>query len=170
VVKEIHFPHSLGLLHSTLTYYIGFKINSSEYKVMGLAPYGEPKYVDLILDNLIDLKDDGTFRLNQAYFDYCTGLTVTNRRFDDLFGAPPRQPDKELLTRKHMDIAAQHQETAQCFGLPPASPGNHRSGGNQAGHALIFNWTTQWGPTTSILVSAVLLALLILFLDISGYR
>ena len=93
VHKEIHFPHSLGFLYSAFTYYTGFKVNSGEYKVMGLAPYGEPKYKDKILDNLIDVKADGSFRLNLSYFNYCTGLTMTNGRFDDLFGAPPRKPD-----------------------------------------------------------------------------
>ncbi len=117
VVKEIHFPHSLGLLYSALTYYVGFKVNSGEYKVMGLAPYGEPKYADLILENLIDLKDDGSFRLNQACFDYCTGLTMTNARFDDLFGGPPREPDEELLTQKHMDIAASVQSVTETVML-----------------------------------------------------
>ncbi|MBT5110264.1 MAG: carbamoyltransferase [Rhodospirillaceae bacterium] len=117
VAKEIHFPHSLGLLYSALTYYIGFKVNSGEYKVMGLAPYGEPKYADLILDHLVDLKDDGSFRLNQDYFDYCTGLTMTNARFDDLFGGPPRQPEDELLVQKHMDIAASVQSVTETVML-----------------------------------------------------
>jgi carbamoyltransferase len=117
VVKEIHFPHSLGLLYSALTYYIGFKVNSGEYKVMGLAPYGEPVYADLILDKLVDLKEDGSFRLNQDYFDYCTGLTMTNARFDDLFGGPPRQPDSELLVQKHMDIAASVQSVTETVML-----------------------------------------------------
>jgi carbamoyltransferase len=107
-IKEIHFPHSLGLLYSALTYYTGFKVNSGEYKVMGLAPYGEPRYAQVILDHLIDLKPDGSFRLDQSYFDYCTGLTMTSARFDALFGGPPRQPD-ELLTQRHMDLAASIQ-------------------------------------------------------------
>ncbi|MEB8431497.1 carbamoyltransferase [Cocleimonas sp. KMM 6892] len=101
---EIDFPHSLGLLYSAFTYYTGFRVNSGEYKLMGLAPYGEPKYVDLILDNLIDLKEDGTFKLNMKYFNYATGLTMTNKKFADLFGAPARQPEGEL-TQKEMDIA-----------------------------------------------------------------
>ena len=105
--KEIHFPHSLGLLYSAFTYYTGFKVNSGEYKVMGLAPYGEPKYAKLILDNLIDLKPDGSFRLDMSYFDYCTGLTMTNERFAALFGQPVRGPD-QLLTQ-HMDVAASIQ-------------------------------------------------------------
>ena len=105
---EIDFPHSLGLLYSAFTYYTGFRVNSGEYKLMGLAPYGQPKYVDLILDNLLDLKSDGTFRLDMSYFNYCTGLTMTNRKFDQLFGGPPRKPEGQL-TQKDMDIAASIQ-------------------------------------------------------------
>ncbi len=101
---EIDFPHSLGLLYSAFTYYTGFRVNSGEYKLMGLAPYGEPRYVDLIMDNLLDLKEDGTFRLNMRYFNYATGLTMTNKKFADLFGSPARQPESEL-TQKEMDIA-----------------------------------------------------------------
>jgi carbamoyltransferase len=112
IIKEIHFPHSLGLLYSAFTYYTGFKVNSGEYKVMGLAPYGEPKYARLILDNLLDLKDDGSFRLDLDYFDYCTGLTMTNRRFDGLFGGPPRRSD-ERLTQREMDIAASIQAVTE---------------------------------------------------------
>ncbi|MGA8388692.1 MAG: carbamoyltransferase [Pseudolabrys sp.] len=108
VFQEIHFPHSLGLLYSAFTYYTGFKVNSGEYKVMGLAPYGESKYKSLILDNLIDLKADGSFRLELSYFDYCTGLTMTNERFSALFGQPVRTPDKPL-TGFHMDVAASIQ-------------------------------------------------------------
>ena len=108
ITQEIHFPHSLGLLYSALTYYTGFKVNSGEYKVMGLAPYGEPKYVQLILDHLIDLKPDGSFRLDMSYFDYCTGFTMTNDRFAELFGEPVRGPD-QLLTPFHMDVAASLQ-------------------------------------------------------------
>lgn len=108
VFQEIYFPHSLGLLYSAFTYYTGFKVNSGEYKVMGLAPYGEPKYVQHILDNLIDLKPDGSFRLDMSYFDYCTGLTMTNERFSALFGEPVRSAD-QLLTPFHMDIAASIQ-------------------------------------------------------------
>ncbi len=111
-IKEIHFPHSLGLLYSAFTYYTGFKVNSGEYKLMGLAPYGEPKFVDLILNNLVDLKPDGSFRLNMDYFDYCTGLTMTNRRFDALFGEPVRTPEK-LLTQFHMDVAASIQSVLE---------------------------------------------------------
>ena len=108
MTREIHFPHSLGLLYSAFTYYTGFKVNSGEYKLMGLAPYGEPKYSQTILDHLIDLKPDGTFRLNLDCFDYCTGLTMTNGKFDALFGGPPRQPDEPLIQR-HMNLAASAQ-------------------------------------------------------------
>jgi carbamoyltransferase len=108
IFQEIHFPHSLGLLYSALTYYAGFKVNSGEYKVMGLAPYGEPRYVQLILDNLIDLKPDGSFRLDMSFFDYCTGFTMTNDRFAELFGQPVRAPG-QLLTSFHMDVAASIQ-------------------------------------------------------------
>jgi carbamoyltransferase len=108
IFQEIHFPHSLGLLYSAATYYTGFKVNSGEYKVMGLAPYGEPKYTKLILDHLIDLKPDGSFRLDMSYFDYCTGFTMTNDRFAKLFGQPVRSPD-QLLTPFHMDVAASIQ-------------------------------------------------------------
>jgi carbamoyltransferase len=112
MVREIHFPHSLGLLYSAFTYYTGFRVNSGEYKVMGLAPYGEPRFRDLILDNLIDLKDDGSFRLNLEYFDYCTGLTMTNGRFAELFGAPARDPES-LLTQREMDLAASIQDVTE---------------------------------------------------------
>ena len=112
VVKELHFPHSLGLLYSAFTYYTGFKVNSGEYKLMGLAPYGEPRHLKTILDNLIDLKPDGTFRLDQGYFDYCTGLRMTNTRFDALFGQPARKAD-QLLTQFHMDIAASIQAVTE---------------------------------------------------------
>ena len=112
VIKEIHFPHSLGLLYSAFTYYTGFKVNSGEYKVMGLAPYGEPKYAALILDHLMDLKEDGSFRLDQSFFDYCTGLRMTNGKFDDLFGRPARQP-QERLEQFHMDVAASLQAVTE---------------------------------------------------------
>ncbi|MEM9596418.1 MAG: carbamoyltransferase [Acidobacteriota bacterium] len=102
--KELHFPHSLGLLYSAFTYYTGFKVNSGEYKVMGLAPYGEPKYVDLIYEHIIDVKDDGSFRMDMSYFDYVSGLRMTNDRFHKLFGGPPRQPESEL-TQREMDLA-----------------------------------------------------------------
>ena len=112
VHKEIHFPHSLGLLYSAFTYYTGFKVNSGEYKVMGLAPYGEPKYAQRIREHLIDVKDDGSFRLNMAYFDYCTGLTMTNAEFDRLFGGPPRKPEARL-TQREMDLAASIQQVTE---------------------------------------------------------
>jgi carbamoyltransferase len=104
ILEELHWPDSLGLLYSAFTYYTGFKVNSGEYKVMGLAPYGEPKYVDLIYDELMDLREDGSFRLNQKYFNYLTGLTMTNGAFDRLFGGPPRQPESKL-TQREMDLA-----------------------------------------------------------------
>ncbi|WP_416678817.1 carbamoyltransferase [Candidatus Pseudothioglobus sp. Uisw_016] len=113
IVKEIHFPHSLGLLYSAFTYYTGFRVNSGEYKVMGLAPYGEPKYKDLILDKLIDLKEDGSFRLDQSYFNYAIGLTMVNQKFADLFGEPIRKQDTDKLTQFHMDIAASVQAVTE---------------------------------------------------------
>ena len=113
ILKEIHFPHSIGLLYSAFTYYTGFKVNSGEYKVMGLAPYGEPKYKNIILNNLIDLKQDGTFRLNMKYFDYATGLKMINKKFTDLFKQPERNPDKDLLTQFHMDIASSIQSVTE---------------------------------------------------------
>ena len=109
---EIDFPHSLGLLYSAFTYYTGFRVNSGEYKLMGLAPYGEPKYVDLILDHLIDLKPDGTYRLDMSYFNYATGLTMTGSKLDKLFGGPPRKPESDL-TQKEMDIARSIQEVTE---------------------------------------------------------
>jgi carbamoyltransferase len=112
VVKEIHFPHSLGLLYSAFTYYCGFKVNSGEYKLMGLAPYGEPRYAGLILDNLVDLKADGSFKLDLAYFNYCVGLAMTNSKFDALFGHAPRTPEARL-TQFHMDIAASVQAVTE---------------------------------------------------------
>tara|TARA_X000000368_G_scaffold10307_1_gene8222 strand:- start:1230 stop:3065 length:1836 start_codon:yes stop_codon:yes gene_type:complete len=113
ILKEIHFPHSLGLLYSAFTYYTGFKVNSGEYKVMGLAPYGLPKYKNLILEKLIDLKNDGSFRLNMKYFNYATGLTMTNKNFSNLFGEPVRDPTKDRLTQFHMDIAASIQAVTE---------------------------------------------------------
>ena len=113
IKKEIHFPHSLGLLYSAFTYYTGFKVNSGEYKLMGLAPYGEPKYVNLIYDKLIDVKDDGSFRLNQDYFNYATGLTMTNEKFDNIFGKKPRDSKKDKITEFHMDIAASIQKVTE---------------------------------------------------------
>lgn len=111
--KEIHFPHSLGLLYSAVTYYIGFKVNSGEYKVMGLAPYGKPRFKDLILEHLVDLKPDGSFRLDQSYFNYATGLTMTNDKFSDLFGRPVRKSEDDLLDQFHMDMAASVQAVTE---------------------------------------------------------
>jgi carbamoyltransferase len=112
VMKEIHFPHSLGLLYSAFTYYTGFKVNSGEYKVMGLAPYGEPRFTNLILEKLITVADDGSFHLDMSYFDYATGLTMTNKKFDKLFGGPPRSPDAQL-TQREMDLAASIQKVTE---------------------------------------------------------
>jgi carbamoyltransferase len=112
ITKEIHFPHSLGLLYSAFTYYTGFKVNSDEYKVMGLAPYGEPRFAKTIYDKLIDVRPDGSFRLGLDYFDYCTGLTMTNARFDQLFGGPARKPE-ERITQRHMDLAASIQAVTE---------------------------------------------------------
>ncbi|MCA9551734.1 MAG: carbamoyltransferase [Myxococcales bacterium] len=119
MVREIHFPHSIGLLYSAFTYYTGFKVNSGEYKVMGLAPYGRPVYVDKIFEHLVDLKEDGSFRLNQDYFDYCTGLTMTNEKFDQLFEAPVRIPEDKpggrMLTQREMDLAASVQRATEII-------------------------------------------------------
>ena len=112
ITKEIHFPHSLGLLYSAFTYYTGFKVNSGEYKVMGLAPYGEPKYAGTMYDHIIDIKPDGSFRLDLSYFDYCTGLTMTNGKFAELFGAEARKPE-DRLTQRHMDLAASIQAVTE---------------------------------------------------------
>jgi len=112
VVKEIHFPHSLGLLYSAFTYYTGFKVNSGEYKVMGLAPYGEPRYADLIREKLITVAGNGSFQLDMSYFDYATGLTMTNKKFDALFGGPPRTSETEL-TQREMDLAASVQKVTE---------------------------------------------------------
>ena len=113
IIKEIHFPHSLGLLYSAFTYYTGFKVNSGEYKLMGLAPYGKPIFKDLIFDRLLDLKEDGSFKLDMEYFNYATGLTMTNNKFSKLFGHPVRDPRKDLLTEFHMDIAASIQAVTE---------------------------------------------------------
>ncbi len=112
LLSELHFPHSLGLLYSAFTYFTGFKVNSGEYKLMGLAPYGEPKYLQIILDELIDLKEDGSFKLNMRYFNYLSGLTMTNRRFARLFGGPPRKPEAPL-TQREMDLAASVQSVTE---------------------------------------------------------
>jgi carbamoyltransferase len=113
MLKEIHFPHSLGLLYSAFTFYTGFKVNSGEYKVMGLAPYGKPIYKDLILKNLIDLKKDGTFKLDMSYFDFATGLTMTNKKFENLFGQKSRKKESDLLNQFHMDIASSIQAVTE---------------------------------------------------------
>ena len=113
IIKEIHFPHSLGLLYSAFTYYTGFKVNSGEYKLMGLAPYGKPIYKDLIIERLIDLKEDGTFKLNMNYFNFATGLTMTNKKFEDVFGFPARNPNRDLLNEFHMNIAASIQAVTE---------------------------------------------------------
>ena len=113
IKKEIHFPHSLGLLYSAFTYYTGFKVNSGEYKLMGLAPYGDPNYIDLIEKNLIHIKDDGSFRLNQDYFNYTTGLSMTNDKFHNLFGQKPRDSKKDKITQFHMDVAASIQKVTE---------------------------------------------------------
>lgn len=112
ILADLQFPHSLGLLYSAFTYFTGFKVNSGEYKVMGLAPYGEPKYVKVIYDKLIDLKDDGSFRMNMEYFDYCAGLTMTNAKFAELFGGPPRRPETKI-TQREMDLARSIQEVTE---------------------------------------------------------
>ncbi|MCF6303652.1 MAG: carbamoyltransferase [Devosiaceae bacterium] len=125
---EIDFPHSLGLLYSAFTYYAGFKVNSGEYKLMGLAPYGEPKYVDTILENLIDIKDDGTFRLNMKYFNYVTGLTMTNKHFNKLFGGPPRKAESEI-SQKEMDMARSIQVVTEEIVLKLANT-IHKETGN----------------------------------------
>lgn len=112
LMAELHFPHSLGLLYSAFTYFTGFRVNSGEYKLMGLAPYGEPKYVDVIFRELIDLKDDGSFKMNMKYFNYCAGLTMTNRKFEKLFGGPPRKPESKI-TQREMDLARSIQEVTE---------------------------------------------------------
>ena len=130
ILKEIHFPHSLGLLYSAFTYYTGFKVNSGEYKLMGLAPYGEPKYVDRIRSELIDLRADGSFKLNLKYFDYCTGLTMTNRRFDALFDGPARRPETRLGQRE-MDLAASIQVVTEDVMLAMARHAHELTGAKQ---------------------------------------
>jgi carbamoyltransferase len=127
---EIDFPHSLGLLYSAFTYFTGFKVNSGEYKLMGLAPYGQPKYAELILDKLLDLKEDGTFRLDMQYFNYCTGLTMTNSRFDEIFGGPPRKPESKL-TQREMDIAASIQVITEEVVLRLANTLHEETGENK---------------------------------------
>jgi carbamoyltransferase len=127
LLAEIHFPHSLGLLYSTFTYYTGFKVNSGEYKVMGLAPYGEPKYVDLILNELMDLKEDGSFKLNMKYFNYLSGLTMTSAPFHELFGGPPRKPETKL-TQREMDLARSVQIVCEEVMLRMARTVHARTG------------------------------------------
>ncbi len=127
LLSELHFPHSLGLLYSAFTYYTGFKVNSGEYKVMGLAPYGEPRYVQTILDELIDLREDGSLRLNMKYFNYCQGLTMTSAAFDRLFDGPPRKPEAKL-TQRHMDLARSIQEVVELAMLRMANHVHSRTG------------------------------------------
>jgi carbamoyltransferase len=127
LIGELHFPHSLGLLYSAFTYYTGFKVNSGEYKVMGLAPYGEPRFAQTILDNLIDLRDDGSFRLNMDYFNYCQGLTMVNDKFARLFGGPPRQPESPL-TQREMDLARSVQEVTETCMLRMVKHAHEQTG------------------------------------------
>src|SRR5205823_1581023 len=127
LLSELHWPDSLGLLYSAFTYYTGFKVNSGEYKVMGLAPYGEPKYVDLIYRELVDLRDDGSFTLNQEYFNYLTGLTMTNGAFDRLFGGPARVPESKL-TQREMDLARSVQVVCEEIMLRMARTVHHETG------------------------------------------
>lgn len=125
---EINFPHSLGLLYSAFTYYTGFKVNSGEYKLMGLAPYGEPRYTDIILNNLIDIKDDGTFRLDMSFFDYCIGLKMTNDKFSELFSDKPRAPES-VLSQKHMDITISIQQVTEIIVTKLANTLHKETGG-----------------------------------------
>ncbi len=127
LLLELHWPDSLGLLYSAVTYYTGFKVNSGEYKLMGLAPYGEPRYVDVILDELIDLREDGSFTMNQAYFNYLTGLTMTSGAFDRLFGGPPREPEWEL-TQREMDVARSVQDVCEEVTLRMARTAHRETG------------------------------------------
>ena len=127
ILDELHWPDSIGLLYSAFTYYTGFKVNSGEYKVMGLAPYGEPKYVDKILAELMDLKPDGSFKLNQKYFNYLTGLTMTSEAFNNLFGGPPRQPESKL-TQREMDLARSVQAVCEEVMLRMAHTAHQRTG------------------------------------------
>jgi carbamoyltransferase len=127
ILSELHWPDSLGLLYSAFTYYLGFKVNSGEYKVMGLAPYGEPRYVDVIFDELVDLRDDGSFTLDQTYFNYLTGLTMTSGRFDRLFGAPPRKPET-ALTQREMDLARSVQDVCEEIMLRMARTAHRETG------------------------------------------
>ncbi|MGC9452367.1 MAG: carbamoyltransferase family protein, partial [Oceanipulchritudo sp.] len=127
LLQSLHFPHSLGLLYSAFTYYLGFRVNSGEYKVMGLAPYGRPVYRETILANLIDLKEDGSFTLDQSFFNYVSGLTMTSRKFHDLFGGPPRSPETPL-TQKEMDLAASLQSVTETAILRMAETARQLTG------------------------------------------
>lgn len=129
ILKEIHFPHSLGLLYSAFTYYTGFKVNSGEYKIMGLAPYGEPKYVDVILDKLIDLKEDGSFKMNMDYFGYLDDLKMTNNAFAKLFGQPPRKSETQI-TQKEMDLTRSIQEVTEIVMMKIANHAQEITGCN----------------------------------------
>ena len=126
MIGEQKFPHSLGLLYSAFTYFTGFKVNSAEYKVMGLAPYGEPKYVQIIYDHLIDLKEDGSFKMNMEYFDYCSGLRMTNKKFDKLFGGPPRNPESKIYSARNGPGPLRPRGNGRDYTAhgPPCPPGN----------------------------------------------
>src|SRR5262249_8932151 len=126
-MEHLQFPHSLGLLYSAFTYYCGFKVNSGEYKLMGLAPYGKPLYRDLILERLLQLRPDGSFWMNMDYFNYCQGLTMTSERFHQLFGGPPRSPES-MLEQRHMDIAASIQKVTEEVVLRMAQEVQRRTG------------------------------------------
>jgi carbamoyltransferase len=162
ISKEIHFPHSIGLLYSAFTYYTGFKVNSGEYKVMGLAPYGEPKFKNLILNKLIDLKDDGTFRLNMDYFDYATGLKMINEKFSKLFGQSVRNSQKDLLTQFHMDVASSIQSVTEeiVLRLAKSIAKDHNSKNLCMAEGVsfkIFPFATQFKETPSAIHKFLLL-------------
>ena len=140
LTSEIRFPHSIGLLYSAFTYYTGFRVNSGEYKVMGLAPYGEPRFHDLILDHLLDLKEDGSFRMDMSYFNYCQGLTMTSPRFHELFGGEPRKPESEI-TQREMDLAASVQSVTEEIMLRTANHVQLLHQGRAAG--LLFRCQVQ---------------------------
>ena len=156
LLKALNFPHSLGLLYSAFTYFCGFKVNSAEYKLMGLAPYGEPKYADLIRDKLMDLKEDGSFRMDMRYFNYCRGWTMTNRRFEKLFGGPPRRSDG-LLTQREMDMAASIQLVTEEIVLRMARTARDLTGARKlclGGGVFVF----ELGSAARISASCVLLS------------
>ena len=134
IEKEIMFPHSIGLLYSAFTYYIGFKVNSGEYKVMGLAPYGRPIYSDIIKEKLINIADDGSFQLNMSYFDYAVGLKMTNNKFNELFGGPPRKSETKI-TQRHMDLAASIQKVIEEIIVKIA-----KNIATQTGEKFMFSW------------------------------